>query len=165
MTSKPNLTERHKLNRKNWCLSKDDNYWDKTWFADESVFCLNYDKRGFVYYLDQSDIDDYYPRFEKNEKIMISGAISKRYGQSELKIWRITNLNNRLDERVNAEIYKEFILDLEQYATEIFPLPELPITFQIDRAKAHLSFAKEHLINESIFTGEYQPASSPDLNP
>ena len=106
------------------------------------------------------------PKFTKNEKCMIAGDISY-FGKTELKVWKITNLDYKNDVRVTSAIYKEFLEDINFEITNYSPLPQLPVTIQMDSAKPHLKHAKTYLLEDEncVLTPLYQPTASPDLQP
>ena len=86
--------------------------WSNLAFTDESIFEINYRNQN-IWYQNNTDLEELYSTyFQKNEKVMIAGIISAR-GKSSLKIWRVTNKDARMDERVNASVYKEFLIEME----------------------------------------------------
>ena len=98
----PLLTEVHKRKRLSWCRALPQNYFETTAFEDESNFCLNYNKKqGWFKPGDKTDPSN---KYEKDEKVMVAIVIGK-FVKSSLKIWRITNKDSRLDERVNSEVF------------------------------------------------------------
>ena len=137
--------------------------WSELFFTDESNFEMNYFNK-ILWYQDKSsliDVEGNY--FQKNEKVMIAGVISYN-GNSSLKIWKITNIDSNEDERVNAVAYRDFLLQMEPEMTSLYPLQNLELI--LDNAKPHLACAKAFLEAQSIFIQpNFQPASSPDLQP
>ena len=58
----PYLKSYHISKRKEWCRLRTEDYWRKTIFCDESSFEMNYSKRGYVNYLNRSElqVSNYY---------------------------------------------------------------------------------------------------------
>jgi len=140
-----------------------DRDWFNITFTDESVFEINYRNQN-VWYQEGTDLDELHTNyFQKNEKVMIAGVISAR-GKSSLKLWRITNKDRRLDERLRAPGYRQFLEGIQDEVAEMYP--DQAVDLVLDNAKPHLSVAKKFLESESPYlNGNYQPPNSPDLQP
>lgn len=162
LLSIPFLTPAHILKRSRWCGEMMDKNWNMLTFTDESVFEINYRNQN-VWYQDSTDLEELHSTyFQKNEKVMIAGVISAR-GKSSLKMWRVTNKDYRLDERVNAAVYRQFLEEIEGDVAEMFP--DHNVNLVLDNAKPHLAVAKKFLQESPHIQGNYQPPNSPDIQP
>jgi transposase len=160
--SVPILEPRHKLKRLEWCREMLGKDWKMLAFTDESIFEINYTNQS-IWYLDKNEVKEAQKEyFQKNQKVMISGIFTWR-GKSRIKMWRITNLDASLDERVNSALYKSF---LEEFQHDVRSLYPHKIELVLDNAKPHLKYARAFLTGQSpILSGNYQPAVSPDIQP
>ncbi len=67
-------------------------------------------------------------------------------------MWIVTCINADLDTRINSNVCKDFLLDMEYEITSLSQLPNLPMRFQLDNAYPHLKYTKAYLKGDSIFT-------------
>jgi len=137
--------------------------WKLKAFTDESNFEMNYFHKS-VWYKNKEELREVAANYhQKNEKIMVAGAISWK-GKSDLTIWRITNLDARRNVRVNSVVYKSFLENIEVDMSNLYPYQQVELV--LDNAKPHLKYAKMFLTGESlVLKGNYQPPCSPDIQP